>query len=403
MTLGLRYLGPRSIRRPRPSRSAAGLLSTAVACTLVAACGNTTSSANGGSSPSVTLTVTATATSGGTTGPAGCTKVGVLLPNTSDPRWQHQDGPLLTSMITQQVPGVKVTVDNAGGSAATQLSQANADLGAGDCILVVSPVDPAGAATIVTQAMARKVPVIAYDQPIQSKDTSYVVAFDQVKVGELQGQYIVDHFRNYVAGSGGKTALINGDTSDGSIERHQGVTAELPPLFDSGHLQKVFDQFTPGDSPAAAGNEMQGVLTVTQDNIQIAYAADDGLADAVIQALQAVHLNGKVLVTGAGATVTGLRHILTGDQAMTVEMNPRLEAQGTAGLVDALAGGTSTAALVNGSVPVTGGSPVPAVLETPVAVDKTNINQTVIADGSVTLDQLCTGLPAGTATGGVCP
>jgi D-xylose transport system substrate-binding protein len=338
-----------------------------------------------------------------TTGPGGCTKVGVLLPNTSDPRWQHQDGPLLTSMITQQVPGVKVAVDNADGSAATQLSQATTDLSAGDCILVVAPVDPASAAAIVTQAMAKKVPVIAYDQLIQSKDTSYVVAFDQVKVGELQGQYIADHFRNYVAGSAGKTALINGDTSAGSVERHQGVTGVLQPLFDNGSLQKLFDQFTPGDSPATAGNEMEGVLTLTQDHIQIVYAADDGLADAAIQALATAHLNGKVLVTGAGATVTGLRHILTGDQAMTVEMNPSLEAQGTARLIGALARGTSTAALASGSLRITDGSPVPAVLETPVAVDKTNINQTVIADGSVTVAQLCTGLPAGTATNGICP
>jgi D-xylose transport system substrate-binding protein len=303
-------------------------------------------------------------------------------------------------MLTQQVPGAKVTVDNAGGSAATQLSQASTDLGAGDCILVVSPVDATSAAAIVTQATAMKIPVIAYDQLIQSKDTSYVVAFDQVKVGELQGQYIADHYQSYVRGTG-QTALINGDTSAGSIERRQGVVGVLQPLFDSGKLRKMFDQFTPGDSPAAAGNEMQEVLTASQDNIQIAYAADDGLADAAIQALQTAHLNGKVLVTGAGATVTGLRHILTGDQAMTVELNPSLEAQATARLVGALVHGTSTAALVNGSLPITGGGPVPAVLETPVAVDKTNINQTVIADGSVTKAQLCTGLPAG--TGGICP
>ena len=243
--------------------------------------------------------------------------------------------------------------------------------------------------------------MIAYDQPIQSKDTSYVVAFDQVKVGELQGLYIADHFRSYAAGSGGKTALINGDTSIGSTQRRQGAADVLQPLFDNRTLQKVYDQYTPGDNPATAENEVSGVLTVTQDNIQIVYVADDGLADAAIQALRTARLDGKVLVTGAGATVTGLRHILAGDQAMTVDMNPRLEAQATAGLVGALAAGTSTSALVNGSVPITDGSTIPAVLETPVALDKTNINETVITDGSVTLDQLCTGLPAG--TGGICP
>jgi D-xylose transport system substrate-binding protein len=106
-------------------------------------------------------------------------------------------------------------------------------------------------------------------------------------------------------------------------------------------------------------------------------------------------------VTGAGATVTGLQHILTGDQAMTIYMNPRLEAQATAQLVAALARGAGTAALVNGSMHTADGSPVPAILETPVAIDKTNIKDTVLADGWATSAQLCTGLPAG--TGGICP
>jgi D-xylose transport system substrate-binding protein len=86
---------------------------------------------------------------------------------------------------------------------------------------------------------------------------------------------------------------------------------------------------------------------------------------------------------------------------MTVEMNPRLEAEGTARLVGALASGASTTALVNGSLPASGGGTVPAVLESPVAVDKTNIADTVVADGSVTMAELCVGLPAG--TGGLCP
>jgi D-xylose transport system substrate-binding protein len=340
-------------------------------------------------------------TSSGTPGHASCANVGVLLPNSSDPRWQHQDGPLLTAMITQQLPGAKVTVDNAGGSASTQLSQATADLGAGDCILVVSPADPAAAAQIVSQAAAKKVPVIAYDQLIESKDTSYVVAFDEVKIGTLQAQYITDHYSSYVNGTSGNTALINGDQSTRSLQRLQAVASQLDPLFTNKTLRKVYDQLTPGDSPATAQNEMEGALVANQNNIQIAYAADDGLAAAVIQALRAVHLNGKVLVTGAGATVTGLQHILTGDQAMTIYMNPRLEAQATAQLVAALARGAGTAALVNGSMHTADGSPVPAILETPVAIDKTNIKDTVLADGWATSAQLCTGLPAG--TGGICP
>lgn len=392
--------------RARPAWPAAWLVSAAAACALAAGCSSTTSSAASASRPSVPASGASspspTATSGPAAGHASCAKIGVLLPNTSEPRWQQLDGPLLTSLITAQVPGAAVTVDNADGSAATQLSQATADLSAGDCALVVSPADPVGAAAIVTRAAARKVPVISYDQLIQSKDTSYVVAFDQALVGRLQGQYIIDHYKDYVHGSTGNTVMINGSPqSAGSVARHGGAISQLTPLFDARTLQRTLDQFTPGDSPAAAQTLMQEALTASQNNVQVAYAADDGLADGVILALRAKGLGGKVLVTGAGATVTGLQHILIGDQAMTVETNPRLEADATARLVGSLARGADTAALVNGSLGTADSGTVPAVLEKPFAIDKTNISQ-VIADGLVTKAQLCAGLPAGTNTFGAC-
>jgi len=138
--------------------------------------------------------------------------------------------------------------------------------------------------------------------------------------------------------------------------------------------------------------------------VQIAYVANDGMAGTVIAALKQVHLNGKVLVTGQDATVAGLQQILEGNQMMTVYKAIKLEAGATAQLVAALSNGTATSSIVNGSttIPQTGGANIPSVLETPVAVDKTNISSTVIADGFVTTAQLCAGLPAGTNTNGIC-
>ncbi len=147
---------------------------------------------------------------------------------------------------------------------------------------------------------------------------------------------------------------------------------------------------------------MQAALTANQNNIQIAYVANDGMAGTVIAALKAVQLNGKVLVTGQDATVAGLQNILEGNQAMTVYKAINKEAMATAQLVAAISNGTDTSTIVNGqtTIPQTGGANIPSVLETPVAVDKTNIASTVIADGFVTQQQLCAGLPAG--TGGIC-
>ncbi len=328
----------------------------------------------------------------------------MLLPNTTDPRWMGQDQPLLARLIPTDSPGAQVLFANAGGDSTAQLSQANADLADGDCLLVVAAVDPTAAVQIVAAAAARKVTVIAYDVPIESKATSYFVGFDPSKVGQLQGQYIADHYHDYLPGRGDAVVMIAGSqTSSSARLQRQGAANVLQPLFDNTTLKKVFDQFTPNSDPVAAGTEMTGALVQNGNNIQIADVADDAMAGAVIDAIHTQRVGGKVLVTGAGATVSALQHVLIGDQAMTVETNPALEAQDTAKLIAVVVDGTSTTPLLNGSVSTSDGGAVPAILESPVAVDRTNIADTVIADGSVTKAQLCSTLPAGTNSNGICP
>src|SRR5213592_1390335 len=150
------------------------LISLVLFALIMSACG-----AGGGTSPS------------GTTAPTngkGCTKVGILLPETaSSARWDSKDKPLLTQKIKAVLPaGATVDYNNAGGDSNVQQSQAQADLTKGDCILILAPHDGAAAATIVASAKAKSVPVVAYDRLIQSKDLAYYVSFDGVKVGQLQ-------------------------------------------------------------------------------------------------------------------------------------------------------------------------------------------------------------------------
>jgi D-xylose transport system substrate-binding protein len=366
---------------------------------LLAACGNSAAPSTGSSGGS--------SSGGGSTAAGangkGCTKVGVLLPETaSSARWDSKDKPLLTSDI-QAISGVSVDYYNAEGDATKQQNQADTALTKGDCILVVAASDAAQAAAIVTKAKQKSVPVIAYDRLIQSKDLEYYVSFDNVKVGELQGQYIVDHYKDYLKGGNKNIAMINGaQTDNNALLFRQGALNKLQPLYDNGSLKKVYDQYTPNWDNNQAQTEMEGVLTAQQNNIQIAYVANDGMANSVIAALKAKKLNGKVLVTGQDATVAGIQNILTGDQAMTVYKAINKEAQATADLVKALHDGTDTASLTNGATTKTSdGTAIPSILETPVSVDKTNIKDTVIADNFVTVADVCNGLPKG--AGGICP
>jgi D-xylose transport system substrate-binding protein len=326
----------------------------------------------------------------------GCKKIGVLLPETAtSARWDSDDRPELEKLIPQYLPGAHVDYANAQGNADTQQSQAEADLANGDCILVVAASDSVKAAQIVSEAAQKNVPVIAYDRLIQSSKLAYYVSFDNVKVGQLQGQYIASHYKSYVSPGHNNLVMINGaQTDNNALLFYQGATSVLNPLINSGALKKVYDQYTPNWDNPTAENEMEGALTANKNNIQIAYVANDGMAGTVIAALKAVQLNGKVLVTGQDATVAGIQEILEGNQMMTVEKNYALEATGTAEIVAAISKGESTASLTNGATTKTStGAAIPSILETPVTIDKSNFQQ-VVTDGLMTVAQICNGLPA---------
>jgi D-xylose transport system substrate-binding protein len=145
---------------------------------------------------------------------------------------------------------------------------------------------------------------------------------------------------------------------------------------------------------------MEGFLSKIGNKLAVAYVANDGMASTVIAALKAQNLAGKVLVTGQDATVIGFQNILEGNQAMTIYKAIGKEADATAALVAALSKGTDTASLAAASIKLSDGKSVPATLETPVAVDISNISSTVLADGYVTKSDICQGVPPG--AGGIC-
>jgi D-xylose transport system substrate-binding protein len=156
----------------RQGKSFAFLTSILLFTLVLASCG---SANNGGGSGSSGSTPTASTGANG----KGCTKIGVLLPETAtSARWDGVDRPDLEKDIPATLPGATIDYYNAQGDAPTQQNQADQALTKGDCILVVAPKDSGAAAAIVTKAKSQNVPVIAYDRIIQSKALSYYVSFD---------------------------------------------------------------------------------------------------------------------------------------------------------------------------------------------------------------------------------
>ena len=133
---------------------------------------------------------------------------------------------------------------------------------------------------------------------------------------------------------------------------------------------------------------MEQILTANPQ-IDCAIAANDGLAQAVISALENGGLD-LIPVTGQDATVGGIQNVLAGKQSMTVYKAIKAQAEAAATLAVALAKGEDTSKLADKSVN-NGTKDVPSVLLVPVSVTKDNVKETVIADGFRTWEEICVG------------
>ena len=325
----------------------------------------------------------------GSSGDSQTLKIAFLMPcSTCADRFENQDKPLFIKAVHDIDPNIAVIANNAQGSSATQLSQAESALTNGANVIVVSPFDEAAGAAIVAKASAQHVPVVSYDGLVTGAKPDYYVSFQNEKVGELQAQYLADHVKD-----GGVIVMINGsqDIAPGR-DFKAGAHKVLDPLFQSGKLKLGFEADTQAFDTSKAQAETEQALTKLNDQVDGVLVANDGMAGGVITALTARKLNGKVLVTGQDASDAGLQRILSGDQSMTVYKAIKDEAEAAAKIAVALAKGDKSGADAVATTTVNNGvADVPSVLLTPIVVTRDNIFSTVIADGFTTKDKICVG------------
>jgi D-xylose transport system substrate-binding protein len=354
----------------------------------LAACGSSSDDDSTGTATSAAPAATSAATTASEDN-SSVGKVAVLLPDTqSSVRWETADRPLLEAAF--KAAGVPVEIQNAQGDKSQQQQQAEQAITNGAKILLLTNLDSGSGAAIEKQAAAKGVKTIDYDRLTLNGAADYYVSFDNVKVGELQGQGLVDCLK--AAGTTKPVvAELNGSPDDNNATLFaQGYNSVLDPLYKSGEFVKGPNQSVPDWDNQQALTIYEQMLQKTNNKIDGVLAANDGLANSVISAEKSRKLD-PVPVTGQDATLQGLQNILVGDQCMTVYKAIKAEADAASKLAIALAKGEQPeAGLVNGKSD-DGSREVPSVLLTPVAVTKDNIKDTVLADEFVKRDELCAG------------
>jgi len=297
-------------------------------------------------------------------------KIGFSLDTLQEERWQ-KDRDLFKAAA--EALGATVDVQSANSDDAKQIAQAENLISQGVDVLVVVPHNAEATAAIVEKAHEAGIKVLAYDRLIRNSDLDLYVSFDNERVGEMQATAIT----NLV--SKGKFVYIGGSETDNNAHLFKkGAFNILQPLIDKGDIEIVYDQFTKDWNPANALANMENALTANNNQIDAVIAANDGTAGGVIQALAAQGLAGKIPVSGQDAELAAVQRIVEGTQTMTVYKPIKALAEKAAELAVKLAKGEDLGAdqfVNNGKIDV------PSVLLDPISVDKSNLDDTVIADG----------------------
>jgi len=336
---------------------------------------------------------------------ANSLQVGVVLPDTtSSKRWVDFDAPYLKEAFTAAgYTTAQFRIDNAQGSDATQLSDATADINLGAKILIVCPLDGPTGVAIAKLAQQKGVTLIAYDRAIFQGTSTYYVSFDNEHVGELIGTGFNDCVKSWGTKSP-QVFVLNGgqDTDPNAISFATGynkvVWGQAAKTVASGATSSatgaklVGENFAPGWDNTKGGTIFQQEYTA-HPNINATIEANDGLANSVITVLKSAGVKpNTVPTTGQDATAQGMAWVLEGYQCGSVYKAVYKEAQASVAMATILlAGATPSPSLLNGKTVDPADSTItePATLLTPVWVNKSNMESTVIADKFVTPAEVC--------------
>lgn len=309
-------------------------------------------------------------------------RIGLSVSDLSLERWQH-DRDIFVKKAEEL--GSEVLVQSADGDEAKQLSQIQNMLSQGIDVLVIIPINSDSLTPVVDQAKAEGIPVLAYDRLINNSEIDAYVSFDNIRVGEMQAEYLVNKVPK------GKYFLMGGSPTDNNAKMfREGQMNIIQPLVDKGDIEIVGDQWAKNWEANEALKIMENALTANKNQIDAVVASNDNTAGGAIQALSGQNLDGKVAVSGQDADITGVQRIAEGTQSMTVYKPIKTIAEMSAEVAVKLANGENVEA--EGSVN-NGKMDVPFIKLDPIMVGKEDIVDTIVKDGFHSYDEIYKNVP----------
>jgi putative multiple sugar transport system substrate-binding protein len=310
--------------------------------------------------------------------PAGST-IGISLPQKTSENWVLAEGLFNDGLKAAGYNGI---VNFADGGVSDQQNQISAQIQNGAKVIVIGAIDGSQLTSQVEAAKAAGITVIAYDRLIMNTDAvDMYVAYDNCKVGTLQGQALLDGLAAQKGPSPWNIELIAGSPDDAnSTPFFQCAMDVLQPKIDDGTLVVKSGQ-TSQSQVATAGWLASNVQTRFDALLAANYqggtkldgvlSPNDTLARAAITSVESAGMPDPV-ITGQDSEVQSIDYIAEGKQYSTINKDTNNLVAKVIDIINTMQkGGTvdfNDTTSYNNGVKV-----VPAYLLDPVIVTKANL------------------------------
>ncbi|WP_443048706.1 multiple monosaccharide ABC transporter substrate-binding protein [Streptomyces sp. NBC_00328] len=350
----------------------------------------------GAASLALALTACGQNGDGGSKDKSGDTKgatIGISMPTKSSERWIGDGNNVVKNL---EAKGYKTKLAFGEDDPDQQVSQIENMITQGVKALIIAAIDNKSMNNVLQQAADANIPVISYDRLILgTKNVDYYASFDNSKVGELQGNYILQKLG---LADGSKKGPFNIELFAGSNDDNNtkyffgGAMKVLQPYIDKKQLvvksgQTALNQVTTLRwDGGTAQKRMDDILTSSYKSAKVdaVLSPYDGISIGILSALKSDDYGSKnkplPIVTGQDAELASVKSIIADEQTMTVYKDTRELAKVAGNMVDAALKGKKPE--LNDTTTYDNGTKVvPAYLLQPVGVDKTNYEKELVTTG----------------------
>ena len=195
-----------------------------------------------------------------------------------------------------------------------QLNMLQTELAKKPAALCIAALDSKAATPLLQQFQSQKIPVIAFDSGVDSDIPLTTVATDNVAAAALAA----DKMAAQIGNSGKVGVIIHDQTSRTGIDRSDGFVNQMKSKYPD--IEIIGPQYGGGDQAKSA--DLAKAMLQANPDMKGFFGGNEGSIIGVLNAVDELHLNGKLTVIGYDSGQKQIDSIKSGTEFGAVQQNP---------------------------------------------------------------------------------